>query len=173
MSHSMVSCGVVALLAFGACVSDDSGDLNEESQTEQDLDLVPALFRWSQNTSQVIDVTPVQAGSVVALAPVGIATQQRWQLLNQHLVLVAHPQFCLQPENANVGARLTIQLCVSLAQQPLQGWQVGIGQNKVTQISNLLTHLLVDASAGAFGQLRMQPFVSNKPAQSFIFQALP
>lgn len=116
------------------------------------------VFRSVSIPGQVIDVLFPSSGALVRLNPANITTQQRWQFTGTQLRYNTQPNLCLQPETAAVGARLILRPCVTPSADSLQDWSGHLTSNgTVVSWRNNLTHLWIDASAGAFGLLRMQP----------------
>jgi hypothetical protein len=107
---------------------------------------------------QVVDTLFPQSGALVRLGPANITSQQRWQFVDLQLRNNNVPSLCLQPEAAAVGARLILRPCVAPSTPgTLQTWLGHIDSQGRVSWRNSATELWIDASAGAFGVLRLQP----------------
>ena len=127
-------------------------------------------FRSASVPSQVIDVLIAQNGRPVQLLPLSATPdQQRWVFDGIRMRHITQQNLCMQPETAARGARVVVRTC-DTGEYTLQRW-VGLKlTNGRIQLASVITDLYIDASAGAFGTLRMQPRSATSLAQQFTME---
>jgi hypothetical protein len=160
-------------LGLAACVADGDGDPaglaveDAEAVTEQGISSLVFVLRSVSVPDQVVDPLIAQPGQLVRLGPASITSQQRWRFSDGQLHYNAQPGLCLSPEVGAAGARLLLRPCSASPGDQLQQWRGELHGADGVSWRNELTELWMDASAGAFGVLRLQPRIFNAAQQAF------